>query len=240
MQYGIHPSNKIKELFNKKPYQGADPNKAQIVFIGRDANWDLEIEQNDNFTKVIEYLEDGVAFWQKYKVHHPLKLKCFSGSTKPAGWKYHNMFSKIGINEMDSENISFVELISHPTYGQSNKGWKLYEELLGSSENLNHLKNLDQIIQDDSKLIFIAYGVFKDMQKLVAIENIFNTIRDKDTSYWNQNDFFEFDNINIHTHFSNTISKNTIGKIRTKINEKLNKSIKSPYGYSGDSGPIFQ
>ncbi len=62
MIYGIHPSTKINNLFKAKPYQGADPNYTKIIFIGRDAKWNVEIENNENFSKIIEYLEDGTSF----------------------------------------------------------------------------------------------------------------------------------------------------------------------------------
>jgi len=44
--YQSHPSRLLSELFERKPYQGADPQAAQFLFVGLDANYAANIEAN--------------------------------------------------------------------------------------------------------------------------------------------------------------------------------------------------
>ena len=39
-EYGIHPSEQLRELFDAMeiPYQGQDPQRASVIFVGLDAN----------------------------------------------------------------------------------------------------------------------------------------------------------------------------------------------------------
>lgn len=226
MVYGIHPSKKINELFKVKPYQGADPNFAKIIFIGRDANWNVEIENNENFSKVVEYLEEGSTFWKKYKVHHPFKLNCFPQSTKTKGWKYHDVFSRIGLNDNFSENISFVELVGVPTFGMANDDKNGYKALLNSKTNYIHLQKIDKFLNDKSKLIFIAWGVFKDMQMIAKSKVLFQNIKNINLKNLNQFELHQYENVNIHTHFSTAISTETIQKISLKVTNKLNQTAR--------------
>lgn len=113
--YFQHPSPVLNELFQKRPYQGACPEKAKYLFLGLDANYDPEIENNGAFRHTVEYLEDGVAFWEKYGVHHPFLLPTYRGD----GQFYHKSFSRIGLSKRHARDVSFIELIDKPTYGKS-------------------------------------------------------------------------------------------------------------------------
>lgn len=113
--YNSHPSRVLHELFQRKPYQGADPATAAFIFVGLDANFDEDIEQQSVFPDIVSYLEDGVAFWQERGVHHPFLLPTYSGS----GRRYHQQFSKIGFTASDADSVCFVELVAVPTFGQS-------------------------------------------------------------------------------------------------------------------------
>ncbi len=85
--YQIHPSKKLNELFQEKPFQGVSPEKAKFLFVGLDANYAENIESQNIFDKIIEYHLDGVSFWQKYKVHHPFLLDEY----REDGRKYHKI-----------------------------------------------------------------------------------------------------------------------------------------------------
>jgi hypothetical protein len=47
--YKRHASKKMNYLYAQKPYQGANPIDAQILFVGRDANWADDIETQEIF-----------------------------------------------------------------------------------------------------------------------------------------------------------------------------------------------
>ena len=79
--YNVHPSEKLIHAFRQKPYQGCCPTQAEFLFIGLDANYAPNIEEQKIFSKIIEYHEDAISFWQKYNLHHPLansNMRCDS------------------------------------------------------------------------------------------------------------------------------------------------------------------
>ena len=80
--YGIHPSQSLHQLYQVKNYQGANPEDAKILFVGRDPNWHFDLENMPLFEKVTEYLSDGVGFWKKYSIHHPFLLADYKGDGK--------------------------------------------------------------------------------------------------------------------------------------------------------------
>jgi hypothetical protein len=114
--YQQHPSEKLKALFEKRPYQGVSPDMARFIFVGLDANFDPEIESSGVFPEVCSYLEDGVEFWRKQRIHHPFLLPSYRGD----GSRYHKQFAKIGLDAQRAQEISFIELIDTPTMGRSN------------------------------------------------------------------------------------------------------------------------
>lgn len=158
--FGIHPSTKLQELYKQKYWQGQVPDKAKIIFLGLDANWDIDIEKNEVFPKIEEYLNDGVAFWKKYGIHHPFLLPEYR---KKNGYKYHQGFSKLGINKEDADSISFIELINIPTFGTSTKGKKEYMSLINS----DYLKSLNDIVFDyRKKIIFLSKTLYDDILRI--------------------------------------------------------------------------
>ena len=67
-RYQKHESVDLCALFarDKIPYQGQTPSKSRILIFGLDANYSSEISSHPQFfKKIIEYHEDGVAFWKK-------------------------------------------------------------------------------------------------------------------------------------------------------------------------------
>ncbi len=113
MSYRPHSSTRLKELFEAKRYQGNDPRKARFLFVGRDANYDENIEKT--LPEIFDYHVDGVRWWIDNEVHHPFMLGQYPGKGK----RYHENFAKIGFTPYDAESVSFVELFHLPTTGRS-------------------------------------------------------------------------------------------------------------------------
>ena len=148
--YFPHPSKKLQDLFSAKPYQGVAPDKAMFLFVGLDANYKPSLETDSIFSKVVEYHEDGVAFWEKYDVHHPFLLPGYQGDGK----KFHQRFAKIGFKQEHANLISFIELVEFPTTGRS--------RLQIGDLNKTHLDRLRGWIWGGSaSFIFVPSGVAK-------------------------------------------------------------------------------
>ena len=129
-------------LFNEKPYQGQDPSKAKILFLSSDANYSPEISNHDFFNHILEYQEDGVAFWKKYDVHHPFLLPNYPFSKSKSGVPFHRNFSKIGLTSNHAHHVSFIELLDIPTIGNKSDNKKLFWEYVSE----DHLQFLDDLI----------------------------------------------------------------------------------------------
>ncbi|PXX45184.1 hypothetical protein [Undibacterium pigrum] len=141
----VHPSKILVELFVHKPYQGVAPERSRFLFIGLDANYDVDIEKISIFPKVLEYHEDAEKFWHAHEVHHPFLLSEYQGDGK----RYHQNFERIGFGAEHANLISFVELFHLPTVGRN----KLSVEDLDAT----HLKRLNQaILEGDATHIFIT------------------------------------------------------------------------------------
>ncbi len=136
-KFGIHPSEKLQKLYIEKPYQIQEPEKAKIIFLGRDANWDINIETHSMFSEFEEYLKDGVKYWQTHGYHTPMLKQKYKG----AGKRYHEKFSTIGFTKDNAKDICFLELLGIPTYGKSS-GSKEYEKMLLDDSNKNHLTRI--------------------------------------------------------------------------------------------------
>jgi len=155
--YNTHPCSKLNEIFTAKPFQGVAPEEATFLFIGLDANYHAEIEKHLIFPKILEYHNDGVAFWQKYGVHHPFLLPGYSGDGK----FYHRSFARIGFQPEHASLVSFAELLHVPTVGRNN--------LVVSDLDVLHLKKLNTAILDGKPdFIFIPAGVARLMKSTGA------------------------------------------------------------------------
>ncbi len=149
-----HPSDDLNRLFSHKPYQGADPATAHFVFVGLDANYDINLESSPIFSHVTEYHEDGIAFWKKYGVHHPFLLREYAGD----GLFYHRSFARIGFTPAHAGLVSFVELLHVPTVGRNQLG-------IGDLSD-RHLEWLnDTILQGAAQHIFIPRAAAELMRK---------------------------------------------------------------------------
>lgn len=149
-----HPSRVLNELFSDRPFQGVEPNRAEFLFVGLDANYSAGIERSEVFRSVVEYHEDGAAFWRTNRVHHPFLLPQYSG----AGKKYHRNFARIGLTPAHADSVGFVELLHIPTVGRS--------RLTAKDLNPSHLQRIDQAIRSGrAKYTFLSAGVARLMQQ---------------------------------------------------------------------------
>jgi hypothetical protein len=157
----FHPSPPLNFFFGRWPYQGGDPRPAQYIFIGEDANFAPDIEAQPIWPYVVEYLRDGVAFWNNHGVHHPFLMEGYQGEGRP----YHAWFSRI-FNEPTPlpaairNAISFVELLDRPTTGAGNiQDEAMVEEVRGRG----HFRWLAGLIFNPpaglNRTVFLTKGV---------------------------------------------------------------------------------
>jgi hypothetical protein len=121
--------------------------------VGLDANYSELIDKEAIFGQVLEYLDDGVAFWTKAGVHHPFLLPGYKG----AGEYYHLTFAQIRFRPEDASKVSFIELVDVPTFDQS--------ELTTDDLNASHLQRINDAIQGGTaKYVFVPDRVGKLMK----------------------------------------------------------------------------
>ena len=212
--FQIHPSQALHQLYKMKNYQGANPNDADFIFVGRDPNWAIDIETMPFFSLINEYLNDGIAFWNKYKIHHPFLFSEYKGDGK----RYHTMFSKLRLPLTFAHKISFVELIGFPTTGMAKKSNRLFQNYLLSDTNRNHLIQLEIQLNNPKKRIFIAWGLIDDFKFINRETGLFDKFANLDKSKLDINGLSQSENIFVHKHFSDSISNKTIEKISEKVN----------------------
>lgn len=152
--FALHPSSALVAIFRGKPYQGADPKRADFIFVGLDANYDAQIETTPIFPRLLEYHADGVAFWRKYGVHHPFLLPGYRGD----GRLYHRSFARIGFTAAHAHLVSFVELLHMPTVGRN--------VLTPTDFSAEHLAWLDALIREGrARHVFVPDKVANLMRK---------------------------------------------------------------------------
>lgn len=150
--YTTHPSAQLNNIFTCKPYQGIAPDRAEFLFIGLDANYDEHIETMPIFSKILDYHNDGVAFWQKNGVHHPFLLPEYIGDGK----FYHSSFARIGFCPQHAGLVSFVELLHVPTMGRN--------KLDATDLDISHLQMLNSaILEGQARYIFLSDNVHRLM-----------------------------------------------------------------------------
>lgn len=125
-----------------------------FLFVGLDANYDADIEHSPIFQSVLEYHQDGVAFWHRNGVHHPFLLPQYSGD----GRHYHRNFARIGFEPRHASFVSFVELLHVPSVGRNKK-------LAPQDLDPLHLLMINSAILDgQAQHIFISAGVARLMR----------------------------------------------------------------------------
>lgn len=152
--YRIHPSQKLNDIFQMKPYQGCCPLDATFLFIGLDANYAQDIEEQLIFSDLIEYHSHPVEYWKKNNIHHPFLLAYYRGDGK----KFHQEFAKIGLSAIYADQISFIELLHVPTVGRN----KLDIDDL-STAHLMYIQHA--IFSKSKKAIFMSDTVFRLLKK---------------------------------------------------------------------------
>lgn len=151
--FQAHPSSELNALFRHRPYQGVEPSSATFLFVGLDANYDAEIDASPSFRNIVEYHQDGVAFWHRHGVHHPFLLPEYRGD----GRRYHRTFAKIGFKPEHAELVSFAELLHAPTVGRS--------KLTVADLDRAHLRKLNAaILHGQAKHVFLPASVVRLMQ----------------------------------------------------------------------------
>ena len=162
-RYQKHESVDLCALFarDKIPYQGQTPSKSRILIFGLDANYSSEISSHPQFfKKIIEYHEDGVAFWKKYGVHHPFLLCDYPLKRNTGGVPYHRRFTWLGLNQANAEDVSFVELLPVPTTGRTKprEFWDNFSE--------THARNLDGIVlSGEPRLVLVSSSLMNNYMK---------------------------------------------------------------------------
>ena len=220
--YSKHPSLELTELFKSKPYQGQNPRRAKILFLGLDANFGANIATDGFFPRIKEYLSNGVKFWEKYGVHHPFLLHSYPSSD---GVRYHRQFAKLGLGKEHAQYISFIELLDIPTTGSTTKNRKLFHSYL----NLDYLRELDKLLSNNrKKLLFVSSGVLRAMQKIKREHQIFNWLPNNDIRGRNQIiKVVEKRGLQVYfiTHFSASISNDHIRDMRALIDRFMEEAI---------------
>jgi hypothetical protein len=204
--FGKHPNTELQAAYAARPWQIQEPEKARIIFLGLDANWDEHIADDAAYFKeTLEYLRDGVGYWKAHGYHTPMLNPAFINGPdgkKRNGVTYHQRWSKLGFTADDAEQISFVELLGCATFGMSAKYPKEYKELLMSDANKAHLDRIRGLI-GRGNVICIPPGV----RNYIRDNGLFDI---SDT-----NKFIE------HTHFADAISNEEIARLAKRLREKI-------------------
>ncbi len=192
--YQRHPSHLLCRLFEEKPFQGASPEEAEFVFLGIDANYSADIEHSPIFEKLLEYHQNGVAFWKKNKIHHPFLLPQYDGD----GARYHKYFSKLGISPDYADKISFMELLHLPTVGRNPK-------LTPKDFDKKHIERIYSLISAGKKLNIFAPAT---TIRLLDLKRKFQFKTQKTDRF---DEILTLNEVSIykHLHFSYQYGKNT-------------------------------
>lgn len=210
-----HPSDELVALFSKRPFQGQRPEHSSIIFLSSDANYSPQISDHIFFKKILEYQADGVAFWKRYKCHHPFLLSEYPFKRTMDGVPFHRNFSKLGLGPEHAEHISFLELLDVPTIGMKSTDPEGFFKLVSTT----HLQYIESLITSPGrKLIFVSNGVLRDIkfiQKKIKILKCID-LRDRDAGVRFQASFCGNKITEIY-HFSSTQIHSQLGEIRRGI-----------------------
>lgn len=188
--YHPHPCAELNALFQHRPFQGAAPEQARFVFVGLDANYDATLEHTSSFQFVLEYHANGVAFWQRYGVHHPFLLPNYRGD----GRRYHLNFARIGFTPDNAPEVSFVELLDVPTVGRSG--------LEPKDLNPQHLSRISALVTaGELRHVFVSAGVVRLMLATRAFPWLGRPVRSHDLVPLLY--AFGKTKVHLHLHFSN-------------------------------------
>ena len=214
-RYDIHPSKRLRELFESMPipYQGQDPSRASVLFVGLDANYSAEVFEHPAFReRIFEYHQDGVEFWRRHGVHHPFLLDEYPLKRNQGGVPYHRKFSRMGLGPELADQISFVELLPVPTTGSTSEThfWRLFD--------LKHARRLDQLLQQGSRrLVLLPQSVLTKMQAASKKYAVFQWL--PKSIDWGQ--FHTFGETELHKvrHFSGSVSLEQLSMLGHLVRE---------------------
>jgi hypothetical protein len=206
-----HPSGRLVRAF--KGYQGQEPGAARYLFMGLDANFSETIEHSAIFPEVLQYLSDGVGYWKEKRRHHPFLSPTYC---KGSGYRYHYQFSKIGLTPEYADKVSFVELLSCPTYGKTIE--RRFMELIDAE----YLRRLDSVIGSTKqpKSVFIARGAYARLYDIGKTFGCFSWL--PKPRRFNQNELYTMDIHNtlrvfVIMHFSDSLSDAHLAVMRSAI-----------------------
>ena len=152
--YGKHPSQKLQEVFSRRPFQLQEPEKAKFIILGLDANYDKDLENGKEFfQEILEYFNDGVGYWQKKGFHTPMLNPAYKSKERQP---YHRNFAKLGLTSSDAQDICFLELLNVCTYGKTKENIKLFKQFLKSEDNKAHLQRISDLAKDLNKQFYIC------------------------------------------------------------------------------------
>ena len=211
--YDIHPSAELRALFESAeiPYQGHDPQQASVLFVGLDANYSAELFEHPTFReRIFEYHEDGVAFWQRYGVHHPFLLPEYPLRRNQGGVPYHKKFSRMGLTPDLADQISFIELLNVPTTGSTSEArfWELFD--------IAHARRIDALFQHGTRrLVLLPGSVVAKMQAASRKFGVFEWIPGQ--VEWGR--FHEIGHTEFHKvrHFSGAISLDQLASMGEQV-----------------------
>jgi hypothetical protein len=168
-KYDVHPSPELIEIFRRRPYQGQDPERAQVLIIGNDANYSARIWHHEFFDKIVEYHSDGIRFWTKHGRHHPFLLDEYPFDKLTGGVRYHSNFAKMRFSAHDAPYFSFVELLSVPTIGNTGSDVDLFFRLLDKA----HLQWLERLIfAPRPKLVLVNQTLVRKIGRISQHHNV--------------------------------------------------------------------
>ncbi|MBO7486549.1 MAG: hypothetical protein J6T84_10870 [Spirochaetaceae bacterium] len=170
-EFGKHPSEQLQAIFSERPFQIQEPEKARIIFLGLDANYAEDLEQDHKlFQEFLGYMKDGVHYWKTEGIHTPMLKDYYRGGGKT----YHRNFKKLGFTSDNAQDICFLELLNICTYGNSTtpNGQSIFRSFLNSFENQSHLERITALANDKNKQIYLCGG---KTAKLVNDLRLFNT-----------------------------------------------------------------
>ena len=172
-EFGKHPSEQLQAIFSERPFQIQEPEKARIIFLGLDANYAEDLEQDHKlFQEFLGYMKDGVHYWKTEGIHTPMLKDYYRGGGKT----YHRNFKKLGFTSDNAQDICFLELLNMCTFGNSTEtstGRALFSRFLNSPDNRSHLQRIAKLANDESKQIYIC-GDGKKTKEIFGNLNLFD------------------------------------------------------------------
>ena len=174
--YGKHPSQKLQEIFSQRPFQLQEPEKAKIIILGLDANWDKDLENDKElFQEILDSLKDGVGYWKKNGFHSPMLSKAYKSKE---GKRYHQNFMLLGFTPNDAQDICLLDLLNICTYGKTNDDEEAFVNFLKSEDNKTHRQRISELTKDKTKQFYLCgKGVVKYINDLqlfdISAPNIF-------------------------------------------------------------------